>query len=71
MCVCVCTPQEIALKIVIAAVGPVTDYEVQVAAIAGAKIYTFNTKPPGASVNKVIKSLNVEVCSLFSWFFFL
>jgi len=52
---------EIALKIVSAAVGPVTDHDVHIAATAGAEIYTFNTKSPGAGVQKVIKSLKVEV----------
>jgi len=53
--------QEIALKIVSAAIGPVSEHDVQVAATAGADIYTFNCKKPGAAVNKVIKSLSVEV----------
>ena len=53
--------QEIALKIVSAAIGPVSEHDVQVAATAGAEIYTFNCKRPGAAVNKTIKSLRVEV----------
>lgn len=53
--------QEIALKVISASVGQVSEHDVQVAATAGAVIYTFNCRSPGAAVKKQIKSLKVEV----------
>ena len=53
--------QEIALKIVSAEIGQVTEHDVQIAATAGADIYTFNCRSPSAAVKKLITSLKVNV----------